>query len=111
MTDGLHHFHKRKRIHQNLEPYPHPDKWISFLDKLVYFIGIFTPIITVPQIIEIWVNHNASGVSLISWAGYFVASVFWFAYGITHKEKPIIFSSALLALANFLVVLGIIFFG
>ena len=82
MTTGLHHFHKRKRIHENLEPYPHPDKLKNFLDRIIYFIGIFTPIVTVPQLLEIWVNQNASGVSLISWAGYLIAVSFWLVYGL-----------------------------
>lgn len=111
MTEGLHHFHRRKRIHEKLEPYPHPNKWKRLLDKIIYFVGIFVPIVTIPQLLEIWVNKNASGVSLISWSGYLIAVSFWFLYGIAHKEKPIIFSYGLLVVMDFFVVLGIIFFG
>jgi len=111
MTEGLHHFHKRKRIHEKYEAYPSSDKLKNFLDKLIYFVGIFTPIVTIPQLLEIWLNQNASGVSLISWAGYLIAVSFWLVYGLVHKEKPIIFSYALLVIMDFFVVLGIILYG
>jgi len=110
MPAGFHHLHKRKRVYENLEPYPHPDKWKRFLDKLIYAVGIFTPIITIPQLAEIWLNQNASGVSIISWTGYLIAVCFWFLYGLAHKEKPIILSYGLLIIMDFFVVLGIILY-
>ena len=43
MTEAIHHYHKRKRVHKKLEKYPHPDKFKRFFDKLIYFIGVFGP--------------------------------------------------------------------
>jgi len=37
---AVHHLHKRKRIHEKHEVYPHPDKWKNRLDKIIYFIAI-----------------------------------------------------------------------
>jgi len=48
MTEGLHHFHRRKRIYQKHEPYPHPDKWKRFMDHAIYCVGVFGPIMTIP---------------------------------------------------------------
>jgi len=64
MTNVHHHQHVRKRIHQNLEKYPHPDPKKRFFDKLVYVAGIATPILTLPQLFEVWINKNAVGVSI-----------------------------------------------
>ncbi|MBU2100353.1 hypothetical protein KKG83_01915 [Candidatus Micrarchaeota archaeon] len=111
MPLGLHHLEKRKRIYKKLEPYPHPDKWKRFLDKLIYFVGIFTPIITIPQLLDIWIGKNAVGVSLVSWTGYLIAVCFWFLYGLAHKEKPIIISYGLLVVMDFFVVVGILLYG
>ncbi len=61
-TSGLHHFHARKRIHKRHEPYPHPDRLKKFMDKAIYFIGAFGPIMAIPQLVKIWVEKNAAGV-------------------------------------------------
>lgn len=111
MPEGLHHFHKRKRIYQKYESYPHPNKLKRFVDKAVYFIVSFGIIMTLPQIIKIWVEKNASGVSSISWAAYTISSIFWLAYGIIHKEKPIIFSYSIWVLLNAFVCIGALIYG
>ena len=64
-TDGLHHAHTRKRI-TKMEEYPHPIMWKRFIDKAIYVIGIFGPIMTIPQLYKIYIDQNATGVSTIS---------------------------------------------
>lgn len=110
-NQGLHHFHRRKRIYQNHEPYPHPNKWKRFMDKLIYVVGIVVPIMTVPQFLKIWVDKNAQGISLISWVTYAIASLFWAVYGVMHKEKPIILTSSLLLILDAFIVVGAIIYG
>ena len=46
-VEGLHHFHTRKRIHQKHEIYPHPDRWMNFMDKAIYVMGVFGPLMTI----------------------------------------------------------------
>jgi uncharacterized protein with PQ loop repeat len=111
MTDGIHHLHKRKRIHGQGEPYPHPDKWMSTLDSLVFVVALFSVLMTIPQVLEIWMSRSASGVSLISWTAYSISSVFWVIYGLVHREKMIIAVYALFALLNMAVVAGILMYG
>ena len=109
-TRVLHHLHLRKRIHQNLEQYPHPDKWKNFLDKLIYLVGVSGPIMTLPQLYKIWIEQNASGVSLVSWSWYLIIAFIWSLYGIVHKEKPIIVTNALWIFIEIFIVLGIIIY-
>lgn len=110
-SQGLHHFHKRKRIYVKHEPYPHPDKWKRVMDKLIYIVGIFGPIMTIPQLTIIWIEKNAGGVSLISWSSYLVIAVFWITYGIMHKEKPIIFANCLWILLEIFIIIGVLLYG
>ncbi len=110
-TEGLHHFHVRKRIHQKHETYPHPDKWINFMDKAVYVVGAIGPLMTLPQLMKIWVEKNATGVSVASWTGFLLYAIFWLIYGIMHREKPIIFAYILWVTLQALVVIGIIIYG
>jgi len=111
MADGMHHLHKRKRVHELKEPYPHPDKWISTLDSLVFVIALFSVVMTIPQVLDIWVNKSAQNVSLVSWAAYLVAAMFWVVYGLVHREKVIIAVYILFAILDALVVLGILLYG
>jgi uncharacterized protein with PQ loop repeat len=110
-THGKHHQHKRKRVHQKLEPYPHPNKFKNIMDKVVYVAGIFSIIITLPQLFDVWIGQNASGVSNITWGGYMILAVVWVLYGIAHKEKPIIFLYSSFVVIDLLVVIGTFIYG
>jgi uncharacterized protein with PQ loop repeat len=111
MADGIHHLHRRKRMHALSEPYPHPDRWINLLDSLVFAVALFSVIMTVPQAYDIWTTQNAAGVSLVSWSAYTVAAVFWVIYGLVHREYVIVAIYSLFALLNLAVVWGILAYG
>lgn len=104
---GLHHFHLRKRLHQKHQTYPHPDKFVRYLDGLIYIVGILGPVLTIPQVYAIWVIKDASGVSGLTWSAYLVFAFFWLLYGIVHKEKPIIISNCLWIVTEIIIVVGI----
>lgn len=103
---GLHHFHLRKRVHNNLEEYPNPDKVKKFVDKAIYFVGVSAPIMTIPQAIKIFAERNAGGISLISWIAYTFIALFWLWYGILHKEKPIILTNIAWFIIDIIVIIG-----
>jgi uncharacterized protein with PQ loop repeat len=110
MVEGLHHFHRRKRIHERHEPYPHPDKWKRFVDRAIYFMGAFGVVMTIPQGAKIWIGKDASGVSVISWSAYLIGAIFWLIYGVMHKEKPIIFTYSLWIVLYVIIVTGVIIY-
>ncbi len=109
-THGLHHFHKRKRISRG-EPYPHPNKWKRLMDKLIYIVIFVGPIMTIPQVITIWFERNASGVSVLSWMSYLFVSICWLIYSLLHREKPIIISAVIWIILEIMIVLGIVIYG
>lgn len=108
---GPHHFSKRRRIYIRHEPYPHPDKWKRLLDRVIYAVGILGPVLTIPQVLKIWVENDASGVSGVSWFSYLVFAVIWVIYGIAHKQKPIILAYSLWIVLESLIVAGTVMYG
>ncbi len=103
---GLRHIHRRKTHHKGLSN--HKDH--TPLDYLVYFCAIAGPVMTIPQIYLIWVNKNASGVSITSWLAYTLLTFVWIYYGIVHKDKPILITNILWLIVNGLVTLGAIIY-
>jgi len=82
----------------------------AFINKSVYVFAVFGNAFTIPQLAKIWLEHNAQGLSLMTWGAYLVSAFFWLGYGIYHKEKVIIISNALSMIVNFVVVVGILVF-
>ena len=107
---GLFHMHKRKRQTRKLDPFPHPNHKIKFIDDIIYFFAIIIPLMTIPQIWVIWVNKSAQDMSLITWGAFLVSAFVWLIYSIVHKDKPLIINSVLWVILESLVVIGIIIF-
>jgi len=78
------------------------------MDYLIYGVAILSPIMTMPQLMQIWVDKNVAGVSLLTWSSYTVFAAFWLIYGLVHKEKPIIVSNIFSGTLNIIIVIGII---
>lgn len=108
--DGLHHLHVRKRIYKRLEKYPHPVAWKRYYEYLMYGVAIVSPAALLPQVIELYRYQNASGLALPTFILLGAMNILWFFYGIMHREVPIFFSSALIAILNCSIVVGILLF-
>ena len=119
---GLHHLHKRKKQAdqlrrqgtrleaRSLEPYPHSDPLKRFIDYFIYFIAAIGPLMTIPQIVQVFSQKSAAGISLWAWGTYVFTAAFWLIYGLVHKDKPLIYSSIAWIVANGLVVVGAIIY-
>lgn len=103
----LHHISLRKRIHQKKEKYPHPNKWVNLLDKIILVLAVIGPLMVLPQVIKIFINKSSGDLSLFTWLSAFIFAIFWLTYGFMHKEKPIIIANTLAIIINFLIVIGI----
>ena len=79
--------------------------------RFIYLVGALGPIMTIPQVMKIWVEQNATGVSAISWGAYSLISVFWIIYGIVDRDRPIIFMFIAYFILNILVVVGTLMYG
>jgi len=74
-STGYHHYNLRKRVHQKKEKYPHPNKFKRSMDKFIYLVAIFGPLIALPQVLKIWQSQDSSGVSLLTWSGYLLGGI------------------------------------
>lgn len=102
---GIAHIKIAKRHH-------HPKKkWVKELDRFLIVIALLGPIATIPQIIKIFSERDASGVSFWTWSFFLVLTVPWIVYGFVHKEKPIILSYFFYFITNLLIVVGILLYG
>lgn len=80
----------------------------SGLEKVLRFLSFATMLLTLPQILTIWVGGNVSGVSLISWASYLFTACLWFIYGIQRHDKTIYLACVGWILLDGAVVIGIL---
>ena len=59
------------------------------LNRILGGMSVFTMLMTVPQVLTIWVGHQAAGVSVISWSAYLLSAILWFWYGLQKRDRNI----------------------
>jgi uncharacterized protein with PQ loop repeat len=59
------------------------------MSRLLGAMSVFTMLMTIPQVLTIWVGHQAAGVSVVSWGAYLFSAVLWFWYGLQKRDKNI----------------------
>jgi uncharacterized protein with PQ loop repeat len=59
------------------------------LSRVLGGMSVFTMLMTVPQVLTIWVGHQAAGVSVVSWSAYLLSAILWFWYGFQKRDKNI----------------------
>ena len=57
--------------------------------RLLGGLSIFTLLMTVPQVLTIWIGHQAAGVSILSWSAYLLSAVLWFWHGLRRRDRNI----------------------
>ena len=62
----------------------------GLMKRLLGIMSLFTLVMTIPQVLTIWLNHHAAGVSLLSWSAYLISALLWFWYGL-QKHAPNIY--------------------
>lgn len=103
----LHHIQKRK----NLAPYPHPNMSVRFIDGMATCAGIIGPLMTVPQLFRVYAEHQAAGLSVVSWFSWALLDIPFIVYGIVHKDRVIIVTYTGWFLLNSAVAVGAIIYG
>lgn len=61
----------------------------TIMSRLLGGMSVFTMLMTVPQVLTIWVGHEAAGVSVVSWSAYLLSAILWFWYGLQKRDKNI----------------------
>lgn len=87
---------------------PQSSPAVSGFEKVLRGLSVFTMLMTVPQVLTIWIGRDAGGISLISWLSYLVAACLWFVYGIQKQDKTIYLACVGWVLLDAAVVVGVI---
>jgi uncharacterized protein with PQ loop repeat len=61
----------------------------TLLRRLLGGMSIFTMLMTIPQVYTIWVEHQATGVSILSWSAYLASAVLWLWFGLRQEDRNI----------------------
>ena len=59
------------------------------IKRLLGSLSIFTMVMTVPQVLTIWISHRAAGISILSWGAYLLSASVWLWYGLQKRDKNI----------------------
>ena len=79
----------------------------SSLERLMVLVAVAEPLMTIPQIYELYSPHGNGGVSAVTWLLYLFASIMWLLYGIKRQNRPLIISGILWVVVESLVVVGV----
>ena len=78
------------------------------LERVLRLLSVFTMLMTVPQVLTVWTDPDASGVSLVSWVSYLLGACLWLVYGIQKHDKTIYLACIGWILLDAAVVIGVV---
>jgi uncharacterized protein with PQ loop repeat len=87
---------------------PHTTPSASALERILRMLSVATMLMTVPQVLTIWIGRDAGGVSLASWAAYLLSACLWFVYGLQKGDKTIYLACIGWVALDAAIVIGII---
>lgn len=70
-------------------PHTHDLLPMGLIKRLLGSLSIFTMVMTIPQVLTIWIRHQAAGVSMLSWGAYLLSAGVWLWYGVRKRDKNI----------------------
>lgn len=82
----------------------------AFVTHTVLVFSVAGPIMTIPQVVKIYAEHAASGLSLLTWGSYLFIAFFWLNYGLLIRSRPIVLSNIFGMITNLLTVIGIVLY-
>lgn len=74
-------------------------------------VAVVSPMLGVPQAVQIFTQHNASGLSLFTWCTFAVVSAVYLWYAVAHHLRPLIVTETLWLLVYAAVIPGILIYG
>ena len=61
----------------------------TLLRRLLGLMSVATMLMTIPQVWTIWANHQAAGVSALSWGAYLASALLWLWHGVAQRDPNI----------------------
>jgi uncharacterized protein with PQ loop repeat len=81
----------------------------AMVNQMATPMALFGSAASIPQAWNVWILREVAGVSLLTFGFFLAGNIFWFAYGLYHLDKPIMYSNASNGLINALIVIGKLF--
>ena len=81
------------------------------LRRLLGAMSVFTMLMTIPQVLTIWIGQQAAGVSLFTWSAYLVSAILWLWFGIQKNDKNIYLPCIGWILLDTAVIVGVVIYG
>ena len=81
------------------------------LRRLLAAMFVFTMLMTIPQVLTIWIGQEAAGVSIFTWSAYLVSAILWFWFGMQKKDKNIYLPCVGWMVLDVAVIMGVIIYG
>lgn len=72
-----------------MHPPPVPTTSKTSFDRVLYAFSIITILMTIPQVLSVWMNRSAEGVSIITWGTYLVSACVWLVHGLKQRDPTI----------------------
>jgi len=83
----------------------------DLLRRLLGGMSVFTLVMTIPQVLTIWVTHQAAGVSVLYWGTYLLSAFLWLWHGLRQKDPNIYLPCVGWIMLNGAVFVGAIVYG
>ncbi len=81
------------------------------LRRLLGAMSVFTMLMTIPQVLTIWIGQQAAGVSLFTWSAYLVSAILWLWFGKQKSDKNIYLPCIGWILQDTAVIVGVVIYG
>ena len=81
------------------------------MSRLLGAMSVFTMLMTIPQVLTIWIGQQAAGVSVLSWSAYLVSAVLWLGHGIQKRDKNIYLACIGWIVLDVAVIAGVVLYG
>jgi uncharacterized protein with PQ loop repeat len=81
------------------------------INRIILVVAIAEPLGTIPQIVTIFLHHDASGLSIPTWIIFEVFNLLWLWYGLVERQKAVIASAALFTILEGIVLAGALAYG
>jgi uncharacterized protein with PQ loop repeat len=98
MPHHTRHFHLTKKKEKQL------------INRVCAVFAVFMPLTTLPQIIQLYTTHDASGLSLLMWILYSIGVIPFLLFGIIYRHSQLIVLNTLWLVVQAIMIVGIVIF-
>lgn len=81
------------------------------LERVVALVTLIYPLTAIPQLYNIWIVKDASGISILTWSMFFILTIPLIMYAIRINEKKLTYMWSAWALIYLWVIMGTFIYG